>query len=122
MKTMQVRLPDHVHERLKQLAREEGVSLNSLIVTSVSNEVVRQETRDSFRSAAASYDPKAFAEALAAVANAPASPGASDCGVGIAADAELPRGTRPSEAAGARPKNPKQKVLTARGAVAYTAE
>jgi hypothetical protein len=71
MKTIQVRFPDRVHGRLKALAKEEGVSLNSLVVTSVNNEVIRQETRDFFRDAAANYDPRAFAEALAAVADAP---------------------------------------------------
>ena len=70
MKTIQVRLPDHIHERLRELAKEEGISLNSFIVSSVSNEVIRQETRDFFRDAAAGYDPQAFAEALAAVADA----------------------------------------------------
>lgn len=71
MKTMQVRFPDHIHERLKELAREEGISLNSFIVSSVSNEVIRQETRDFFKDAAAAYDPRMFAEALATVADAP---------------------------------------------------
>lgn len=71
MKTMQVRLPDHIHERLRELAIAEGISLNTFIVSSVSNEVIRQETRDFFKDAAANYDPRAFAEALATVANAP---------------------------------------------------
>ena len=71
MKTMQVRFPDRVHERLKELAGEDGVSLNSSIVASVNNEVIRQETRDFFRDAAANYQPQAFAEALAFVADAP---------------------------------------------------
>lgn len=71
MKTMQVRFPDHIHERLRELAREEGISLNSFIVSSVSNEVIRQETRDFFKDAAANYDARAFAEALATVADAP---------------------------------------------------
>ena len=71
MKTIQVRFPDRVHERLKELAGEDGVSLNSFIVASVNNEVIRQETRDFFRDAAANYQPQAFAEALAAVADAP---------------------------------------------------
>ena len=60
-----------IHERLKDLAKEDGVSLNSFVVTSVNNEVIRQETRDFFRDAAANYNPRAFAEALAAVADAP---------------------------------------------------
>ena len=55
MKTMQVRFPDHVHERLRDLATEEGVSLNSFIVASVNNEVSRQETREFFRDAAPRY-------------------------------------------------------------------
>ena len=71
MRTMQVRFPDRTHERLKELAQEGGVSLNSFIVASVNNEVIRQETRDFFRDAAANYHPQAFAEALAAVADAP---------------------------------------------------
>ena len=71
MKTLQVRLPDNVHSRMTRLSREEGISLNQVIVTSVSNEVVREETRDFFRKAAARFDPKAFAEALAAVPDAP---------------------------------------------------
>ena len=71
MKTMQVRFPDRIHARLKELAREDGVSLNSLVVASVNNEVIRQETRDFFKEAAANYDPQAFADALAAVADAP---------------------------------------------------
>ena len=71
MKTMQVRLPDHIHERLRELAREEGISLNSFIVSSVSNGVTRQETRDFFKDAAAKYDARAFAEALATVADSP---------------------------------------------------
>ena len=71
MKTMQVRFPDRIHARLKELAREDGVSLNSFVVASVNNEVIRQETRDFFKEAAANYDPQAFADALAAVADAP---------------------------------------------------
>ncbi len=71
MKTIQVRLPDAVHGRAKELATEAGVSLNQFILTSVSNEVVRQETRDFFRQAASQFDPAAFAEALGAVADAP---------------------------------------------------
>ena len=75
MKTLQVRLPENVHSRVARLSREEGVSLNQFIVTSVSNEVVREETRDFFRKAASRFDPKAFADALAAVPDAPPAEG-----------------------------------------------
>ena len=73
MKTMQIRLPDHIHEKVRELAREEGISINNFVVSSVSNEVIRQETRDFFKKAAARYDPQAFAEALAAIPDAPVS-------------------------------------------------
>lgn len=71
MKTIQVRLPDSVHSRVKQLSQQNEVSLNQFIVTSVSNEVVREETSDFFREAASHFDPKAFAEALVAVPDVP---------------------------------------------------
>ena len=71
MKALQLRLPDAVHRRVKQLAEGERISMNQFIVTSVSNEVVRQETMDFFRDAAARFDPKAFADALDAVPDAP---------------------------------------------------
>lgn len=67
MKTMQVRLPDSVHGRLKNLAKAEGVSLNQVLVTAASNEVVRSETRDFFAQSAAKFNPQEFADALAAV-------------------------------------------------------
>ena len=67
MKTIQVRLPDNIHRHVKKLSKEEGMSLNQFMVTSASNEVVRQETRDFFCQAAAEFDPAAFAEALAAI-------------------------------------------------------
>lgn len=71
MKTLQVRLPENVHSRVKHLSHAEGISLNQFIVTSVSNEIVREETRDFFRKAASRFDPKAFADALAAVPDVP---------------------------------------------------
>ncbi|MBM4153675.1 MAG: toxin-antitoxin system HicB family antitoxin [Lentisphaerae bacterium] len=75
MKTLQLRLPENVHSRVARLSREEKVSINQFIVTSVSNEIVREETRDFFRKAASRFDPKAFADALAAVPDAPPAEG-----------------------------------------------
>lgn len=71
MKTIQIRVPDTIHERMKKLAKEEGISMNNFIVSSVSNEVIRQETRDFFKKAAAEFNPESFAEALAAVPDTP---------------------------------------------------
>ncbi len=75
MKTIQVRLPDAVHSRAKRLSQEEKVSMNQFIVTSVSNEIVREETSDFFRRAASHFDPAAFAEALATVPDVPPAEG-----------------------------------------------
>lgn len=75
MKTLQLRLPENVHSRVARLSREEKVSINQFIVTSVSNEIVREETRDFFRKAAFHFDSKAFADALAAVPDAPPAEG-----------------------------------------------
>ena len=71
MKTLQVRLPDHIHEKVKDLAKDEGISMNNFIVSSISNQVVRQKTRDFFKKAASSFNPQMFAEALAAIPDAP---------------------------------------------------
>ena len=70
MKTIQIRLPDAIHGRIKRLSTEEGLSLNQFIVTSISNEVVRQETRDFFQEAASRFDARAFAETLTHVPDA----------------------------------------------------
>ena len=72
MKTIQVRLPDNLHSRVKRSSKETEISMNQFIITSVSNEIVRQETSDFFREAASHYDAKAFADALAAVPDATA--------------------------------------------------
>ena len=52
MKTIQVRLPDNLHCRVKRSSKETEISMNQFIVTSTSNEIVRQETSDFFREAA----------------------------------------------------------------------
>ena len=75
MKTLQVRLPDSVHGRLKILAQHEGVSLNQILVTAASDEVVRSETRDFFARAAREFDPQAFAATLDAIPDVPPLPG-----------------------------------------------
>jgi predicted transcriptional regulator len=71
MKTIQIRLPDHIHEKVKKLAEYENISLNNFVVSSISNEVVRQETREFFKKAASEFDRTAFADALSAVPDKP---------------------------------------------------
>ena len=71
MKTMSVKFPDRLHARARSLAREDGMSLNQFLVTSVAHEVTRQETLDFFQQAAKGYSTKSFADALAAVPDIP---------------------------------------------------
>ena len=66
-------MPDHIHETVRALARAEAMSINNFVVSSVSNEVIRQETRDFFKTASANDDPTAFAEVLAAIPDTPVS-------------------------------------------------
>ena len=70
MKTLQVRIPDNIHSRAKRLSAEAKVSMNQFILTSISNEIVREETADFFREVVANFDPHAFADALAAIPDA----------------------------------------------------
>ena len=72
MKTMQVRLPDSIHGKVRRLANDEHMSLNQFMVTSISNEVIRHETSDFFRDASARFSEEAFKAALAAVPDVPA--------------------------------------------------
>ena len=69
MAKLQLRLPDNVHQAAKRLARQQQISLNQFLVTSVSNELVRQETMAFFVPIAEQFDGKAFREALAKVAD-----------------------------------------------------
>ena len=70
MKAIQVRLPDYIHEKARDFAHEEGISINSFIVSSVFNEVVQQETRDFSKKASSNSDPQLLAEALSAIPDA----------------------------------------------------
>jgi predicted transcriptional regulator len=72
MKTIQVRLPDSIHGKVRRLANDEHMSLNQFMVTSISNEVIRHETSDFFREASARFSEEAFKNALASVPDVPA--------------------------------------------------
>ena len=67
MVKLQLRLPENIHQTAKQLARKQEVSLNQLLVTSISNELVRQETLAFFAPVVEQFDEGAFRTALARV-------------------------------------------------------
>lgn len=49
MTTLSVRLPEHVHQQLKELARQEGVSINQLITLAVVEKMTALRTEDYLR-------------------------------------------------------------------------
>lgn len=72
MKTLQIRLPDSIHSKARKLAKEEHISLNQFLLTSVSNEVIRHETSEFFKHAVSNFDAEAFEQALQSVPDVPA--------------------------------------------------
>ena len=71
MQKIEVRLPDSLRFQLEEMAKLEGISLNQMLVTAASNEIIRQETRGFFSHAARNYSSRDFADALAAVPDVP---------------------------------------------------
>ena len=71
MKKLEIQLPDPLHHQLEEMAKLEGISLNQMLVTAASNEIIRQETRGFFNQISRNYSPQDFANALAAVPDVP---------------------------------------------------
>jgi predicted transcriptional regulator len=44
MTTMSVRLPDSLHQRARELARKEGVSINQLVATALAEKISALDT------------------------------------------------------------------------------
>lgn len=67
MSTLSVRLPDSLHKRLKDLAKQEGVSVNQLISTAVAEKVSALLTEDYLRERAARGSWEKFDAAMSLV-------------------------------------------------------
>lgn len=74
MSTLSVRLPDSLHKRLKDLAKQEGVSVNQLISTAVAEKVSALLTEDYLRERAARGSWEKFDAALSLVPDAEPDP------------------------------------------------
>ena len=72
MVKLQLRLPDDIHREARRRARQQQVSLNQFLVTSISNELVRQETMSFVAPMVQRFDQEAFRRALSAVPDVPA--------------------------------------------------
>lgn len=67
MSTLSVRLPDSLHEKLKELAEKEGVSMNQLITLAVSEKMSALLTVDYLKERAERADRDAFKNILGQV-------------------------------------------------------
>ncbi|MDX1642450.1 MAG: YlcI/YnfO family protein [Balneolaceae bacterium] len=67
MSTLSVRLPDSLHKKLKELAEQEGVSMNQFITLAVSEKMSALLTVDYLKERAERGSRKAFEEIMSEV-------------------------------------------------------
>jgi hypothetical protein len=70
MSTMSLRLPESLHERARELAKREGVSINQLIATAVAEKISALDTVAYLEERASRASRKAFLKALESVPSA----------------------------------------------------
>jgi len=75
MTTLSLRLPDSIHKRLREVARQEGVSINQLITTAVAEKMAALKTVDYLEDRARRGDRERFLAVLAKVPDVPPEPG-----------------------------------------------
>ena len=64
MSKLQLRLPDTIHNKIRKIARRENVSINQILVNSISNEIIRYETLHFFVERAKDFNEQGFLDAL----------------------------------------------------------
>jgi len=64
MSKLQLRLPDAVHSKVRKIAKREKLSINQVLVNSISNEIIRYETMQFFSERAKDFNEQAFLDAL----------------------------------------------------------
>lgn len=69
MSALSLRLPDSVHRHIKELAQQEGVSINQFISSAVAEKVSAIATEDYLQQRALRADKQAFQRVLAKVPN-----------------------------------------------------
>ena len=70
MSTLSLRLPDSLHEEIKALAKEEGISINQFISSAVAEKMSALLTEKYLRQRAARGNEKSFFEAMNKVPDA----------------------------------------------------
>jgi post-segregation antitoxin (ccd killing protein) len=69
MSTLSLRLPESIHRQLSELAKREGVSINQLINSAISEKLAALMTEGYLEERAARAKPEKFDAALAKVAD-----------------------------------------------------
>jgi len=64
MVKLQLRLPETVHRKVKKIAKKEKLSMNQLLVGSISSEIIRYETMHFFARRAKDFKEEDFLAAL----------------------------------------------------------
>lgn len=67
MSTLSLRLPDSLHKRVKELASEEGISINQFVATAVAEKMAALMTEDYLQERAARGSRARYEAALAQV-------------------------------------------------------
>ena len=75
MSTMSLRLPESLHERARELAKKEGVSINQLVATALAEKISALDTVDILRARASRASKDSYLEALARTPDAEPDPG-----------------------------------------------
>jgi len=70
MSTMSLRLPESLHERARELAKREGISINQLVATALAEKLAALDTVAYLEQRAARGSRDAFLEALSRVPDA----------------------------------------------------
>ena len=64
MSKLQLRLPEAIHNKIRKIAKRENLSINQLLVNSISNEIIRYETMQFFSERAKDFNEDDFLAAL----------------------------------------------------------
>jgi post-segregation antitoxin (ccd killing protein) len=75
MTALSVRFPESLHAQLSELAKQEGVSINQLVVLSVAEKLSALKTEDYFRERSGRADRAAFLAVLDKAPDVPPLPG-----------------------------------------------
>ncbi|MBC8181418.1 toxin-antitoxin system HicB family antitoxin [candidate division KSB1 bacterium] len=67
MSTLSLRLPDSLHERVKEFSIKEGISINQFIVSAVTEKISAFATKDYLERRARSADVKKYEKALSQI-------------------------------------------------------